>query len=186
MRTNPKKLNKPTHHTKVLTMQPQISNSDFRFNIVALLLNSACVSSDNVVSAAIPIYNWVMGGGDVNVVATAAAKAVVQTEVEPAEDVKEEPVKKTRTKKVVAPEPEPEEVDELDGEFDEEPLLPEGKRDQAYYDKHVKPLLTALAAKDKPAALNLVRVVYKVQKGNEVPADNWDELVNSINKLLAA
>jgi len=135
---------------------------------------------------------------------------VEPVKVEPVkvEPVKVEPVKvepappvevKKRAKPAPKPEPlvesEPEQafeelLEEIDESFEEsEPeafQLPAGERNAAFYAAHVQPVLQQLGAKDKPALANLIRVVFSAQKGNLIPVDQWDDLVNHANILLAA
>lgn len=117
-------------------------------------------------------------------------KEVVQEAIE---EPKPETKKVTR-KKAAKPEPEPEveEVDPLaDFEAEEEPkveevksILPPGKRDQAYYDAHVKPILTELAQIDLPKLLSIVRDQYGVKKADMLPPDQWDALAAQVQALV--
>ena len=129
-----------------------------------------------------------------------SAPAVEPVKVEP---VKVEPAPPVEVKKRAKPAPKPEPLvesepeqafeellEEIDESFEEsEPeafQLPAGERNAAFYAAHVQPVLQQLGAKDKPALANLIRVVFSAQKGNLIPVDQWDDLVNHANILLAA
>lgn len=108
----------------------------------------------------------------------------VKEEVKAVEEVKE--VKKPAP--VVEPEPEVEDDDPL-AEFEaaEEPtvedtksVLPAGKRDAAFYEANVKPVLARLAKLDTPALISIVRETYGVKKADMIPAEQWDELVTKV------
>jgi hypothetical protein len=100
-------------------------------------------------------------------------------------EVKPEPVK------VVEPEPEVEEDDpladfEADVKVDEaaieevNPVLPAGKRDTAFYDANVKPVLAKLAKLDTQVLIDIVRTKYGVKKADMIDSALWDELVITV------
>jgi len=120
-----------------------------------------------------------------------------------AEEVKPEPVKAVKKEKKAKPEPvkclepEVEEDDPLaDYEADVEvaeaameeakPVLPPGKRDQAFYDAHVMPVLKEFDKMDNAALVNIVRVQYGVMRANAIPSDQWDELVTKVRAGIEA
>ena len=113
-------------------------------------------------------------------------------------DAKPKPTSTKAKPKVQAPEPEPEseaeaeEVDDLCEYEDEMPLpatefkLPAGKRDAAYYEKHVYPHTAKLQTLDKDALIRMVKVEFKSPRGGrEVAPERWDEMVLRTQELIA-
>lgn len=107
---------------------------------------------------------------------------------------KAEPKKKPEPVKEPEPEPEPEiedldlDDDVIDGEVivDEIPKLPEGERNTAYYVANVQPVLQKVGALDKSKLVDLIRVKFGAEKGNLIPADQWDKLVHTANSIIDA
>lgn len=62
--------------------------------------------------------------------------------------------------------------------------LPEGERDEAYYAKHVQPVLIELLKLDKEV-LKALLAKFKVSTGKDIPSTEWDAAVFAAKGLIA-
>lgn len=62
--------------------------------------------------------------------------------------------------------------------------LPEGERDEAYYNKHVQPIFVELLKLDKEV-LKAMLAKYKVASGKAIPPEDWDAAVYTVKGLIA-
>ena len=126
-------------------------------------------------------------------VETVAAPEVKETKPKAETKKKPEPVKEVaKVEEPVAEEPEIEDLDldddVIEGEVvsEEIPQLPAGERTSAYYVANVQPVLQKLGALDKSKLVDLIRVQFSAEKGNLIPADQWDALVHKANGIINA
>jgi hypothetical protein len=169
---------------------------EIRLEIVSLLLSSEShhVHPEEVVKFAVPIAKWVIDGstGEPEIAlpsptpGPAEFESKGETEAEKVEEVSPPASEKKSRKKAEKPAPEPAVEDDYQDVGKEEPAgLPGGTRDYDFFVKYVQPFFNQMvAAGKKPELAKLVVGTYKVKKGNDIPADKWDEVVAALKAEL--